>query len=104
MKSVFQKWSQLSLVKRIIIGLLIGILLGVFLPQAQVLTIFGDLFVGALKAAAPILVLFLVMEALSKHQQGKKTNMKQVIIIISMKSVTKMKNRNMFMNIHQMLD
>ena len=81
MKSVFQKWSQLSLVKRIIIGLLIGILLGVFLPQAQVLTIFGDLFVGALKAAAPILVLFLVMEALSKHQQGKKTNMKQVIIL-----------------------
>lgn len=81
MKTFFQLWNNISLVKRIIVGLVIGILLGFVAPQAQFITIFGSLFVGALKGAAPVLVLFLVMSALSKHKAGKKTNMKLVIIL-----------------------
>lgn len=81
MKTFFQLWNNISLVKRIIVGLAIGILLGFVAPQAQFITIFGSLFVGALKGAAPILVLFLVMSALSKHKAGKKTNMKLVLIL-----------------------
>lgn len=43
--------------KRIIAGLIIGIILAVTVPDAaQPITIFGTLFVGALKAVAPILV------------------------------------------------
>lgn len=41
--------------------------------------ILGDLFVGGLKAVAPVLVLFLVMSAISKHKTGQKTNMKSVL-------------------------
>lgn len=81
MKTFFQLWNNISLVKRIIVGLAIGILLGFVAPQAQFITIFGSLFVGALKGVAPVLVLFLVMSALSKHKAGKKTNMKLVIIL-----------------------
>lgn len=81
MKTFFQLWNNISLVKRIIVGLAIGILFGFVAPQAQFITIFGSLFVGALKGAAPVLVLFLVMSALSKHKAGKKTNMKLVIIL-----------------------
>ena len=79
MKGLFKKWNDTSLVKRIIGGLIVGILLGLAVPQASALSLLGDLFVGALKAVAPILVLFLVMGALSRHQDGKRTNMKSII-------------------------
>lgn len=81
MKSLIQKWNNISLVKRIIVGLIVGIILGLTVPQATVISPLGDLFVGALKAIAPLLVLFLVMEALSKQEQGQKTNMTRVIVL-----------------------
>ncbi len=41
----------------------------------------GDLFVGALKGVAPILVFFLVMSSLAQHKKGAKTNMGTVIAL-----------------------
>ena len=81
MKKILNLWNSISLVKRIIGGLVIGILLGLLFPQLTFLSILGDLFVGALKAVAPLLVLFLVMSALSRNKQGKKTNMKRIIFL-----------------------
>lgn len=81
MKRIMKIWNRISLVKKIILGLIVGIVLGVLVPDVTVITIFGEFFVGALKAAAPLLVLFLVMSALSKHEQGKKTNMNTVILL-----------------------
>ncbi|KQL18039.1 serine/threonine transporter SstT [Cytobacillus solani] len=82
MKSLLKKWNQVSLVKQIIIGLVIGIILALTIPEtAKPVVIFGSLFVGALKAIAPVLVLFLVMAAISQHKSGQKTNMKSVIIL-----------------------
>ena len=75
-------WYKLSLVKRIIAGLVIGIILAVTIPDiAKPITIFGALFVGALKAIAPILVFFLVASAISQHKKGQQTNMKSVIVL-----------------------
>lgn len=79
MKELYKKWNNISLIKRIIVGLIIGIILGETLPHLTVISLFGDLFVGALKAVAPVLVLFLVMGALANHQEGKQTNMKDII-------------------------
>lgn len=77
---MFSKWNQLSLVKRIIIGLIVGIILAMIAPEAaKPVQLLGSLFVGALKAVAPILVFFLVMSAVSQHKPGQKTNMKSVI-------------------------
>ncbi|WP_313800378.1 serine/threonine transporter SstT [Cytobacillus sp.] len=82
MKSLFKKWNRLSLVKQIIVGLIIGIILALTIPEtAKPIVIFGSLFVGALKAVAPVLVLFLVMSAIAQHKSGQKTNMKSVIIL-----------------------
>lgn len=82
MKTLMNKWNQLSLVKRIIVGLIIGIILAVTIPeQAKSVIILGSLFVGALKAVAPILVFFLVMSAISQHKSGHETNMKSIIIL-----------------------
>ena len=81
MKQLMKKWNEISLVKRIICGLIIGILLGLTVPQVTVISILGDLFVGALRAVAPLLVLFLVMGALAHQGNGTRSNMKQVIFL-----------------------
>lgn len=82
MKNLMNKWNQLSLVKQIIIGLIIGIILAVTIPDAaKPIAVFGSLFVGALKAIAPILVFFLVMTAISQHKSGHQTNMKSIIVL-----------------------
>lgn len=82
MKSILKKWNKLSIVKQIIIGLIIGIILAVTVPEgAKFITILGSLFVGALKAVAPVLVLFLVMAAIAQHKSGHKTNMKSIILL-----------------------
>ncbi|WP_299094051.1 serine/threonine transporter SstT [uncultured Metabacillus sp.] len=81
MKGILNKWNQLSLVKQIIIGLIIGIILALTVPQAKAVVLFGTLFVGALKAIAPVLVLFLVMSAIAQHKSGLRTNMKSIIVL-----------------------
>ncbi|WP_321834839.1 serine/threonine transporter SstT [Clostridium butyricum] len=80
MKNLLYIWNKLSLVKQIIIGLIIGIILSLTIPEkVKGISIFGNLFVGALKSVAPVLVLFLVMSAICQHKSGKKTNMKSII-------------------------
>lgn len=82
MKKILSKWNQISLVKRIIVGLVIGIILALTIPDiAKPIVILGSLFVGALKAVAPILVFFLVMSAISQHEKGQQTNMKSIICL-----------------------
>ena len=80
-KNILQKWNSISLVKRIICGLIIGIILGLTVPQATGISILGDLFVGALRGIAPVLVFFLVMSALCHMGKGQKTNMKMIVIL-----------------------
>ncbi len=80
LSSLLSGWNRISLVKQIIIGLVIGIVLALVAPeQLAGVTILGDLFVGALKAVAPVLVFFLVMAAICRHRTGQKTNMTSVI-------------------------
>jgi serine/threonine transporter len=80
MKNLLYIWNKLSLVKQIIIGLITGIILSLTIPErVKGISIFGSLFVGALKSVAPVLVLFLVMSAICQHKSGKKTNMKSII-------------------------
>ena len=61
MGNFVKKWNDTSLILRIVVGLVIGIILALAAPQATVISIFGTVFVGALKAIAPILVFVLVM-------------------------------------------
>ena len=80
MRNIILKWNQISLVLRILIGIVVGVVLAVTIPDSVAwVSIFGSLFVGALKAVAPILVLILVTNAISNHKSGKKTNMKSIL-------------------------
>jgi len=64
--------SKIGLVPQILIGVALGALLGVSFPGvAQQLGLLGQLFVGMLKAVAPLLVMILVMSAIAnKHESG----------------------------------
>ncbi|MFC4805502.1 serine/threonine transporter SstT [Filifactor villosus] len=82
MNGILKMWNSLSLVKRILVGLVIGTILALTAPeQLKGISIFGDLFVGALRAVAPVLVFVLVMSAISQHKEGHQTNMKSIIIL-----------------------
>ncbi len=79
--NIIKKYNEISLIKRIIVGLIIGVILGLIIPNVGAISLLGNLFVGALKAIAPILVFFLVMHSLSRHEKGSSSNMKQIIIL-----------------------
>ena len=81
MKRIIRAWNKASLIKRILIGMLLGASLGLIFPSLSGIGILGDLFVGGLKAIAPVLVFTLVANALSQHQKGQDTNMKTVIFL-----------------------
>ena len=71
--SIIKKYNETSLVLRIVIGLIVGLGLALIFPKAQWIGMFGTIFVGALKAVAPVLVFVLIASALcqSKEKMGK---------------------------------
>ena len=81
MRRIINAWNKSSLIKRILIGILLGTLLGLLFPNLPGMGLLGELFVGGLKAIAPILVFFLVANAISQHRKGKTTNIKTVILL-----------------------
>ncbi len=87
MKTILKSWNKLSLVVRIMLGLVVGTLLGILVPQFGLIGIFGSLFTSALQGVAPILVFFLVMGALSKHHHGAPSNMGRVIFLYCLGTV-----------------
>ncbi|WP_262316545.1 serine/threonine transporter SstT [Lacticaseibacillus parakribbianus] len=78
---MFAKYRQVSLIVRILIGLAVGSLLAVLLPQATAIGLLGQLFVGALKGVAPVMVFFLIMSAVSGYQSGKENHFGSVIVM-----------------------
>ena len=81
MKRFISTWNRTSLIKRIAIGVVVGAVLGLLVPKFTVIGLLGDMFVGGLKAIAPLLVFALVANALSQTREGQQSNMKTVIVI-----------------------
>ncbi|MGI9280782.1 MAG: serine/threonine transporter SstT [Endozoicomonas sp.] len=79
-QSLFDRMASTSLVLRIIIGIVLGAGLAVVAPDTALsFSLLGSLFVGALKAVAPILVFVLVASSIANQKKGQHTNMKPVI-------------------------
>ncbi len=87
MKSVFKKWSETSLILRILCGMIIGIILGLAVPQATAVGVLGDVFVGALRGVAPVLVFVLVMSSLANASGGLGNRFKTVITLYMMSTL-----------------
>lgn len=87
------KKKGLSLVTQIIIGLVWGLIIGGAARKMQASGIefashvatlaglMGDLFVGALKAVAPVLVFLLVTSAVTQHRAGTQTNIRPILAL-----------------------
>lgn len=78
---IIRKWTESSLILKILIGIVIGAALGVFAPGFKFIGFLGEVFVSALKAIAPILVFVLVASALSKAKGGIGSRFRTVIIL-----------------------
>lgn len=81
MKNLVKKWNDISLIVRILIGLIIGTILGIAVPQAAIVAVLGNLFVGALKAVVPLLVFILVMSSLARANNGIGKKFRTVIFL-----------------------
>lgn len=79
MTNLLKKWTETSLVLRIVIGLVLGTVLGLLVPSATAIGILGTLFVSALKAIAPILVAVLVMASIAKASSRLGARFRNVI-------------------------
>ncbi len=76
-----EKYNSISLIIRIICGLVIGAVLGLLFKNLAVISLLGDIFVGALKAVAPVLVFFLVISALARGNDKLDRRFALVIVL-----------------------
>ncbi|PJK02536.1 serine/threonine transporter SstT [Lysobacteraceae bacterium NML75-0749] len=74
--------ERFGLVPQIALALVLGVLLGTFLPDiAAGLSLLGNLFVGALKALAPVLIFVLVLAALCRFQAASGRYIRPVLVM-----------------------
>ncbi len=78
-KNLLKKYVEISLIKRILVGLVVGVILALTIPGNSVISLFGDLFVAGLKGVAPVLVFFLVISALCRAKAVG--NMKMILVL-----------------------
>lgn len=70
LKSLLARYTSVSLMLRIFIGLVVGATLGLVAPGWSAIGILGRMFVSALKGIAPVLVAVLVMSSVAKAGSG----------------------------------
>lgn len=81
MTHIAKTWNSIPLILKILVGIIIGAILGLTVPQADWLGLLGDLFVGALKAIAPVLVFVLVFSSIANAQSGTGKKFRTVIFL-----------------------
>ncbi|MCU4360894.1 MULTISPECIES: serine/threonine transporter SstT [Acinetobacter] len=75
-------FSRLSLVTKIIIAIILGIGVALLFPNiTPYLSLFGELFIKALKSVAPILVFVLVLSSIANFQVGHSANLRPVLLL-----------------------
>ena len=85
MKTVLKAYNDTPLILRIVIGLVIGVVLALLIPGNTWIELLGTLFTSALKAAAPLLVFFLVASSLASARTAG--NMKTVVVLYIVSTV-----------------
>ena len=81
LKAVIGAWQQTNLMLRIFVGIVAGSVLALTVPGISVISLLGDLFVGALKAMAPVLVAVLVTSSVATARAGLGSRFRTVITL-----------------------
>ena len=84
LKAIARAWGSLSLIKRIVIGLVVGIALALAWPGNDIIVLLGTLFRTALASCAPILVFFIVISALANAKAAGGMRTVIILYVISM--------------------
>ena len=80
MERLVARYKDGNLVVLILIGMVLGIVVALISSKAALaVSLLGTLFVGALKAVAPVLVFVLVSTAIATKEVGAKTNIKPIL-------------------------
>ncbi len=80
-KKILKKYTSVSLMLRIFIGLVIGAVLGLVVPKWGNIALLGKIFVSALKGIAPVLVAVLVISSIAKAGRGMGRRFTSLIFI-----------------------
>lgn len=80
-KTIIGAWQQTNLMLRIFVGIVIGSVLALTVPGISAVSLLGDLFVGALKAMAPVLVAVLVTSSVATARAGVGSRFRTVITL-----------------------
>ena len=80
-KSTLDRWQQTNLMLRIFAGIVVGSVLALTVPGISVISMLGDLFVGALKAIAPVLVAVLVASSVATARAGLGNRFRTIITL-----------------------
>lgn len=86
-KAIWEKWTSINLILRIIAGLLIGIALGLLIPGLPYIDLLGVAFVQSLKSVAPILIMAIIITSLITRSTGLGSRFKSVIILYFLSSI-----------------
>ena len=81
MKKIVEMWNRVSLIAKILVGIVIGAVLGLLVPGATGIDLIGTMFVRALKAIAPILVFALVISSIANAGKGNGQQFRMVTIM-----------------------
>ncbi len=79
--NLIQKWNSISLIKRILCGMIVGIILALIIPQVTIIGTLGTLFVNALMAIAPVLIFVLVTTSLARTVTGGGKTMGRIVVL-----------------------
>ena len=80
-KSTLDRWQQTNLMLRIFAGIVVGSVLALTVPGISVVSMLGDLFVGALKAIATVLVAVLVASSVATARAGLGNRFRTIITL-----------------------
>lgn len=84
LENILNAWNRTNLMFRIAAGIVLGAILALVLPGYEGIGMLGTLFVGALKAVAPVLVFVLVVSSVARAREGLGGMFRKVVMLYMM--------------------
>jgi len=84
LNDIVNLWNRTNLMFRIAAGIVLGAILALVLPGYEGIGMLGTLFVGALKAVAPVLVFVLVVSSVARAREGLGGRFRKVVMLYMM--------------------
>ena len=88
LENILNAWNRTNLMFRIAAGIVLGAMLALVIPGYGGIGMLGTLFVGALKAIAPVLVFVLVISSVARARAGLGSRFRKVVMLYMMTTLS----------------